>query len=383
MPLTDTPTRAELDRASSRRPDVVRRADQIRRRRVGAVGAAVMVVLLAAAIPFAITRSKGRSEGVVTTAPPNPATTTPSTSATTEPPSTSTATTGTTMTFNGLSLVIPPGWTLSRSGVGVCLAPSPAPSAGTFAECAGLWLVSPHESPASPVDNASSGHLDWYPGTGLDCPFTDPGAGLSTGHGTVIGQGLKAVGHLTAEWEEWAAGCVDGPVHHVQVWFLPTSNVLFLTSDASPQIARILASVGRLDAGVPPFQAIAGEWGGHETSLRIQPDGTGVLVFADLPPCSASDASRPCHPAPPDGYILDFTLMDAVRRSDGTWSADATIDGDNSHGDRPSLEGMPVHLVESGGRVTITEGGFVAGFYPNGQLCRADLRPPGANSSCP
>ena len=66
-----------------------------------------------------------------------------------------------------------------------------------------------------------------------------------------------------------------------------------------------------------------------------------------------------------------------------SWSAQGAITGGS---DPPSwLVEAPVRVTEVDGVVTITGGGFVAGTYPNGQLCSDSVRGNGAatNGGCP
>ncbi len=379
MPLTDTPTPTELADAHAHRAAVGRRADQIRRRRAGVAAGLVAALVLAVAVPLALTSSTGRSVGVVTTSP------TTSSSSTTPPTSTATTLTtpttvppGTPFTFADVRLVVPHGWVTRPSERGTCIEPSPAPTTGTFIYCAGLWLMSPDWGPATPLGHVASGHLGWYPGTGMDCPFTDPGTTLSTGDGTVVGKGFRPVGNLTAQWEEWAARCVNGPMHHVQVWFLPDSNVLFLTADASPGIAQILGSVQHLSRAQDPLEVSAGTWGGRGTSLQIHPDGVGLLDWRTYRQCSAT-VPYPCDSptTPLSTFEVSVALTKVLPGPGGSWSADGTITAG-----QPNV-GSAVHLAASNGVVTITGGGFVAGTYPNGQLCSADLRTAATNGGCP
>jgi hypothetical protein len=208
----------------------------------------------------------------------------------------------------------------------------------------------------------------------------DNGAGLSDGEGTVVGKDFKPVGNLTAEWEEWAARCVNGPLHHVQVWYLPDSNVLFLASDAAPEVAKILASVHHLSAEQDPLELAAGTWGGRGTSLKIHPDGAGDLTWRTYRHCSAT-VPYPCDSAlvPLSTYELTFTLDSVQAGPGGSWSGTGRIDG----ADDPSWVGRPVHVTEANGVVTITGGGLVAGTYPNGQLCSDNLRGSATNGGCP
>jgi hypothetical protein len=380
MPLADAPTQAELDRAAARRPDVGRRAGRIRRRRAGAVAGVVAVLVLAAAIPLALTRSSDHSEGVVTTVPPNP------TSTTSPPPSTSTtvgvSTTnlpGTPFVYNSVRLVLPPGW-IHQNFAGTCLAPPTASPTDGLSDCpGGLLLTTPDGIPSTPLEAVTSGHLWWDDGTGMDCPFGD-----STGEKNMdspeVAHGFRPVGNVTGEWEEWTATCAQGPVHHVQAWFLPQSNVLFLTASTSPEFAQILESVRPLPVSQDPLLAAVGRWGGRGTSLRINPDGVGVLTWRTYRHCSAT-VPYPCDSAmvPLSTYELTFTLDSAQAGPGGSWSGTGRIDG----ADDSSWVGRPVHVTEANGLVTITGGGLVAGTYPNGQLCSDNLRGAATNGGCP
>jgi hypothetical protein len=386
MPLTDTPTQAELADAQARRAAVGHRADQIRRRRTGAIAGLVAVLVLAVAVPLAMTRSTNHSEGVVTTVPPSPTSTTSPTPSTTSEAVTSTTTPvpqGTPLTFANVRLVVPDGWVTSRY-VGGCVQPAHASPTDGLAGCpGGIWLVTPDGLPSTPLQAVTSGHLAWDDGTGMDCPF-----GNSTGEkkmdGPEIAHGFRPVGTVTAEWEEWAATCTQGPVNHVQAWFLPQTNLLLISASSSPGITQILASVRPLSVAEDPLLAAAGTWGGRGTLLRINPDGVGVLTWRTYRQCSTT-VTYPCdNPSQPiSNYTAELRLTMVRSGAGGSWSAHGAIDGGS---DPPTwLTYGPVQVTQINGVVTITGGGFVAGTYPNGQLCSDSVRGNGAatNGGCP
>ena len=195
--------------------------------------------------------------------------------------------TGSPLTFASVRLVVPDGWVTSRY-VGGCIQPAHASPTDGLAECpGGVMLVAPDGLPTTPLQAVTSGHLAWDDGTGMDCPFGNSN-GQKNLDSSKVASGFRPVGALTAEWEEWAATCTKGPLNHVQAWFLPQSNVLFISASTSPGIAQILASVRPLTVAQLPTLIAVGTWGGRGTLLRINPDGVGVLTWRTYRQCSAT-----------------------------------------------------------------------------------------------
>ena len=137
MMLTSPPEPSELERARARHDEVVGRARQIKRQRSATVGAVVVaVVLLAVAVPLAITRGTGEGREVVTTSPPP----SPSTSAA---PTTTGGSSGSTSTTTPTTLAAPLARVRRRRA---------PPSPGRRSDRAGPWrcgLPRPRWDPAT------------------------------------------------------------------------------------------------------------------------------------------------------------------------------------------------------------------------------------------
>jgi hypothetical protein len=71
MSLTSPPSVGELERASARRPDVIKRAGQVRHRRVAWTAGVAACVVAAVAIPLALSASNDRKDVRVVNSPPS------------------------------------------------------------------------------------------------------------------------------------------------------------------------------------------------------------------------------------------------------------------------------------------------------------------------
>lgn len=185
---------------------------------------------------------------------------------TTVPPTTTTLLAGTTATYEGVTLVVPAGWSAKYSpgtseyAQGQCIEPDARAGLPDLYGCTGIIIFTTR--PDAPFGRARSGStpdsVAWLAQSGADCPFTDawdqwaattvPGASsgdflLTAGSDQPVDSGYRPIGDRTAAWASFEASCTVGAVHHVQVWILPSTHIGFETTSTDAVIPSILASV--------------------------------------------------------------------------------------------------------------------------------------------
>ncbi|MFI6583864.1 serine/threonine-protein kinase [Embleya sp. NPDC050493] len=154
--------------------------------------------------------------------------------------------------LQGITFVVPAGWTVEQGADGphvMCVLP-PATLLGRAGDgCAvdGVEIRLP-----DPPGDEWGRALDLESGSGWVwqgdawCRGAIPRGTAMTTSSTIVERGFRPVGPKTADYRRWSAGCDNGSTYHPRVWWLPVTKVSIETFAMLPSldatVDRIVAS---------------------------------------------------------------------------------------------------------------------------------------------
>ncbi|MFF7242908.1 serine/threonine protein kinase [Embleya sp. NPDC008237] len=154
--------------------------------------------------------------------------------------------------LQGITFVVPAGWTVEQGADGphvMCVLP-PATLLGRAGDgCAvdGVEIRLP-----DPPGDEWGRALDLESGSGWVwqgdawCRGAIPRGTAMTTSSTIVERGFRPVGPKTADYRRWSAGCDNGSTYHPRVWWLPVTKVSIETFAMPPSldatVDRIVAS---------------------------------------------------------------------------------------------------------------------------------------------